>query len=86
MSEYDIIETSIETLEFSDHTVALQRVEYPDRPKRNARVWRAQATDYFGEHIHPDNRVIAEDTSFYVAAAKAVDKYGNQGSDMEAGE
>jgi hypothetical protein len=77
-----IIEASIETLRIGDgHLVALQKVEYPDKPTLEARVWRGQVLEYFGDPVHRDDRVLAEDRSFYVAAAKALDAHGNSGED-----
>jgi len=84
MSDDDaqVIEASIETLRIGDgHRVALQKVEYPDRATLESRVWRGQVLEYFGDPVHRDDRVLAEDRSFYVAAAKVLDANGNIGED-----
>lgn len=81
----EIQQGSIETLTVGgDTVVALQKVVYPERAELDKRVWRGQVIEDFGHHVPREDRVLGEDTSFYVAAAKAIDAYHNDGQDMEA--
>lgn len=77
---YELHEASITTFEIGDHIIALIRAEYPDEPGLERRKWHAYCTEYFGDAVPREDRVRAVDTSFNVAAARAVDEYANSRS------
>jgi hypothetical protein len=75
--EYEVQPESMATLDIGEHTVYLLKAKYPDRATLDSRKWHAYCVEYFGDHIHRSDRVLARADSFYVAGAKAVDAYGN---------
>lgn len=75
--EYEVIEESIETVNVGNHKVALIKARYPNEARLNEYKWHAFCVEYFDEPVYRDERVKAVQSSFYVAAAKAVDAYCN---------
>lgn len=84
-AEYILDEQSMTTVSIGKHSVSLIKAEYPDEPKLRRWQWHAVCTEYFDDHISRNDRVTATDSSFYVAAAKAVDAYSNDGEYSDGG-
>lgn len=83
--EYELVEESMGAVEIGNNRVRLIRAIYPDEPTYRERQWHAFCVEYLGELIPKEKRVRAADTSFYLAASKAVDAYSNQGEDEADG-